>query len=84
MLVRVGPRGQVTIPKALRDSLGIKPGDNVAIVQDGDFLKLQPVTKTLYDLVGSIKSKKPLNWDEIEASVKQSVATRIMESAEDE
>lgn len=84
MLVKVGPRGQITIPKNLRESLGIKPGDNVAIVQDGDFLKLQPVTKTLYDLVGSIKTKKPLDWDEIQETVKQKVATRLMESPEDE
>ena len=84
MLVKVGPRGQITIPKNLRESLGIKPGDNVAIVQDGNFLKLQPVTKTLYDLAGSIKTKKPLDWDEIQEIVKQNVATRIMESMEDE
>ena len=84
MLVRVGPRGQITIPKTLRDSLGIKPGDNVAIVQDGDFLKLQPVTKTLYDLVGSIKTKAPLDWDEIQEIVKYDVAKQIMDSIDDD
>ena len=83
MLVKVGPRGQITIPKTLRESLGIKPGDNVAIVQDGDFLKLQPVTKTLYDLVGSVRAKKPLDWDEIREIIKNDVANRVMESMDD-
>jgi AbrB family looped-hinge helix DNA binding protein len=31
MTYRVGPKGQVVIPKAIRDDLGIKPGDEVDV-----------------------------------------------------
>jgi len=36
MTHRVGPKGQVVIPKALRDDLGIEPGDEVSFWRDGD------------------------------------------------
>jgi AbrB family looped-hinge helix DNA binding protein len=35
---KVTSKGQITIPKAVRDSLGIRPGDEVEIViEDGAF-----------------------------------------------
>jgi AbrB family looped-hinge helix DNA binding protein len=35
MTYRVGPKGQVVIPKAIRDELGIGPGDEVDVEQRG-------------------------------------------------
>ena len=36
MTSRVGPKGQVVIPKAMRDHLGLRPGDEVDFVlEDG-------------------------------------------------
>ncbi len=34
MGVRVTSKGQVTIPKAVRDALGLKPGDEVDFVRE--------------------------------------------------
>lgn len=43
MTFRVGPKGQVVIPKALRDRLGIQPGDEVSFsLADGGVL-VEPV-----------------------------------------
>ncbi len=36
MTHRVGPKGQVVIPKELRDELGIEPGDEVVFWREGD------------------------------------------------
>lgn len=43
MTSRVGPKGQVVIPKDLRDALGIEPGDEVSFWRDGDHVSLRPL-----------------------------------------
>ncbi|MDR1188430.1 MAG: AbrB/MazE/SpoVT family DNA-binding domain-containing protein [Bifidobacteriaceae bacterium] len=36
MVAKVGPRGQITIPKEIRRLLGLGPGDGVTLVRDGE------------------------------------------------
>lgn len=38
---RVGAKGQVVIPKELRDELGIEPGDEVSFWHHGDHVALR-------------------------------------------
>jgi AbrB family looped-hinge helix DNA binding protein len=40
---RVGSKGQVVIPKGLRDQLSIEPGDEVDFWRDGEHLVLMPI-----------------------------------------
>ena len=42
MTHRVGPKGQVVIPKQLRDELGIEPGDEVTFWVEDDHVALCP------------------------------------------
>lgn len=42
MTHRVGPKGQVVIPKALRLELGIEPGDEVDFWRHGDHVAVRP------------------------------------------
>ena len=42
MTYRVGTKGQVVIPKDLRDRLGIEPGDEINFWIDGDHVALRP------------------------------------------
>jgi AbrB family looped-hinge helix DNA binding protein len=43
MTSRVGPKGQVVIPKALRDRLGIIPGDIVQFEMDGRAVRVEAI-----------------------------------------
>lgn len=38
--MRVTEKGQVTIPKAIRDHLGIRPGSEVNFVRDGEAVRV--------------------------------------------
>jgi AbrB family looped-hinge helix DNA binding protein len=43
MTSRVGPKGQVVIPKRMRDQLGIVPGDDVELVLEDGAVRIEPV-----------------------------------------
>jgi AbrB family looped-hinge helix DNA binding protein len=45
MTHRVGPKGQVVIPKELRDELGIEPGDEVSFWLHGDHVAVRPTAQ---------------------------------------
>jgi antitoxin PrlF len=51
-------KGQTTIPKEIRDSLGIKPGDLLTFtqMQDGTVL-LRAKTKSILSLAGALHKK---------------------------
>jgi AbrB family looped-hinge helix DNA binding protein len=41
MTYKVGPKGQVVIPKAIRDRLGISTGDEVVVEQEGREVRIR-------------------------------------------
>jgi antitoxin PrlF len=43
MTHRVGAKGQVVIPKGLRDALGLQPGTEVDFEQDGPSVRIRPM-----------------------------------------
>ena len=45
-LVTVSPKFQVVIPRAVREALGIKPGQKVQVVQYDNRVELIPVRPT--------------------------------------
>ncbi len=38
---KVTSKGQITIPKDIRERLGLRPGDEVAFVEDGAGMRIQ-------------------------------------------
>jgi AbrB family looped-hinge helix DNA binding protein len=83
MLVTIGPRGQITIPKSLRQALNINPGDTLVLIQVGNEIKLRPVKKSIFDLQGTLSLDKPIDFDTMREKVKEHVAKKVMESLDD-
>ncbi len=64
---RVTSKGQVTVPKAVRDALGIKEGDEVVFRVEGNRAVLAK-TPNFLDLAGTIAvpaAKRNVAWDEV-------------------
>jgi AbrB family looped-hinge helix DNA binding protein len=71
-------KGQVTIPKAIRDRLRVKEGEKVLFVVRGEEVVLKVVKGTILDLRGSVQtSVHPEDFEKIRRSVKQMVAKRV-------
>jgi AbrB family looped-hinge helix DNA binding protein len=61
-LTTVTSKGQVTIPKEVRDAVGIKPHDRIDFVVEDGYATLKRFP-TLDELAGSFPSLAPLGLD---------------------
>lgn len=78
MLATVTSKGQVTIPKEIRDLLHIRTNDKVDFVFDGARVLMAPV-KTLLDLRGAVLAKEKGDFVRERARAKAAVAKRVNE-----
>ena len=67
--IKVGRRGQITIPREIRRSLGLKEGDRIALISEGDRAIIHPITETLLDLRGSVPVNAPQDFETIRQQV---------------
>lgn len=64
---KITSKGQVTVPKVVRDALGIEAGDEVVFRVEGNRAVLAR-TPDFLDLAGSIQvpaAKRNVVWDEV-------------------
>ena len=77
---RVTSKGQVTLPKAVRDALGIRQGDEVIFRVEGGRAVLAR-TPDFLDLAGTVAvpaAKRNAAWDEVVRKARSSrAATRV-------
>ena len=73
----ISSKGQVTIPKSVRDALGLKPLDRITFeARDGQAV-VRPV-RSFLDLGGSIEPRnRPEDWKKVRAEVRRRVAAEI-------
>jgi AbrB family looped-hinge helix DNA binding protein len=71
MTGRVGPKGQVVIPKPMRDHLGLRAGDEVEFELEGLSVRVHPTrprgsvagTLSALDLVGALEDEHRAELD---------------------
>lgn len=56
MISTITSKGQITIPKAIRESMNLNPKDKIDFILEGDRVILYPI-KTLQDFRGCIETK---------------------------
>jgi AbrB family looped-hinge helix DNA binding protein len=67
--LRVGRRGQITIPSDVRKELRLDEGARlIAMVRDGE-LVLRPAGRSIFELRGSVPVEGPQDFDAIRAEV---------------
>jgi antitoxin PrlF len=71
-------KGQVTIPKVIRELLQVKTGDRLEFIVDGDHVVLRPGTLDFRSLRGLLHraGRKPISLKEMDAAVANAHAGR--------
>jgi len=69
-------KGQVTIPVAIRRKLGIEAGSPVRFVVRNDTGVLEKVDTSLQSLCGVVTARAPIDLNQIDATIAQSVADK--------
>lgn len=75
-LATLTSKGQVTIPKVIRDSLNIKSGDKIEfLVTEGKEALIRPTTMTVDSVFGRLHNFKikPVSVEKMDAVVKKKI-----------
>jgi AbrB family looped-hinge helix DNA binding protein len=73
---RLTSKGQVTIPKAVREALGLRDGDEVLFRVEGQRAMLAR-TSELLELAGAVSvpaAKRGTSWDEVRRQTRRAQA----------
>ena len=68
-------KGQLTVPKDVRQKLGLKPGDRIRFLIEADGrVRLMPAKRDISELVGILpKPKRTLRLEEMDEAIEQAV-----------
>jgi antitoxin PrlF len=77
---RMTSKGQITVPKAVRLRLNLKPGDRVLfIVEDDGAVRMRAANKDISSLRGVLPPpKRKATIEEIEASIAKAAVARYL------
>lgn len=81
--VKVGPKGQIVIPKEVRTMFGIKPGDSLLLLADTDrgiAIQRQDQLDRIADEIFRKTAGKPVHSGDDDAELKFARAIRSMTS----
>ena len=75
-------KGQTTIPKDVRNFLGLEPNDKIFYMVEGKRVILKPLKGNILDIRGSVATKdKPIDFKKLRDTTRKKVARKIVEEA---
>ena len=76
MQATITSKGQVTLPKAIRDRFHLEPGDRIEfILERDDILRVEPVTEPVTQLKGMLpKPAVPVTLQEMDEAIARAAA----------
>lgn len=72
-------KGQVTIPVAIREELGLAPREMVVFVKEGKRVYFEPI-KSFLEMGGSLRSRRRFSLTEMKKTAQKYVAQRHQSS----
>ena len=72
-------KGQMTIPKEVRNALNLKPREKVIIVVEGNQAVIKPLKSNILDIGGSVRipdKEKPVNFHKVRGEVEKRIAEK--------
>jgi antitoxin PrlF len=82
----LSPKGQVTIPKEMRQALNLRPGDQLVYsIVDGDII-VTPKNIDFKDLAGLLGTPPngPASLEEIDAAVAAAAGSNVLDTHDDD
>ena len=78
MQATITSKGQVTVPKSIRDRLHLKPGDKIDFVLEEDGgLRVTPVTASVTQLKGMVpRPGFPVSVEQMDEAIARSAASK--------
>ncbi|MYE32273.1 MAG: AbrB/MazE/SpoVT family DNA-binding domain-containing protein [Chloroflexi bacterium] len=68
----VGANGRITLPKVVRASLGVQPGDRVRYIVEGDAVRIIPV-RPIQRLFGALRyDGPPVSLEDMDTAIADS------------
>ena len=78
----ISSKGQLVLPKAIRDELGVKPGDKVVFVMRQGRIELQTYHGDILSWYGALTIDTPQDWQAVQEETGQRRAEEVVRESE--
>jgi antitoxin PrlF len=76
---KVSSKGQLTIPKPVRDRLGLKPGTQVLLTLHEGRVEMQPISGDIQHWRGALKGAgQDMDLEQVREQVRKAVAEEVI------
>lgn len=78
----ISSKGQLVLPKAIREELGVKPGDKVVFVLRQGRIELQTYSGDILSWYGAVAMETPQDWEVVQAETDLRRAEEVVRETE--